>query len=115
MGQESDGKITTTITGNSLHFYRDTDFWFETTFTLPEGTNPQQLIATITDCAPPKGSIGKVVNAIFKIEGGTLTLAELGNNLEPPNFETIEGRGMNRYEFQKVQPLQKKTDLPESR
>ena len=29
--------ITITITGNSLHFHRDTNFWFETTITLPAG------------------------------------------------------------------------------
>src|SRR6266550_3757215 len=31
-GNEHQGKITLTITGNSLHFYRQTNFWFETTF-----------------------------------------------------------------------------------
>src|SRR6185295_9569275 len=51
VGQEKDGKITITITGNSLHFHRDTNFWFETTFTLPAGTDPKQLHATIKDCA----------------------------------------------------------------
>lgn len=35
VGQEKDGKITITITGNSLHFHRDTNFWFETTIVLP--------------------------------------------------------------------------------
>jgi len=28
-----DGKITITITGHLLHFRRDTNFWYETTFT----------------------------------------------------------------------------------
>src|SRR5436190_4860225 len=62
-------KITITITGNSLHFHRDTNFWFETTMTLPAGTNPKQLHATIKDGA---SSVGQVVVAIFKIEDGTL-------------------------------------------
>ena len=52
MGDKSDGKITITITGNSFHFHRDTNFWFETTITLPAGTDPQQLHATIKDCPP---------------------------------------------------------------
>ena len=51
IGQEKDGKITITITGNSLRFHRDTNFWFDTTFTLPPGTDPQQLHASIKDCA----------------------------------------------------------------
>jgi hypothetical protein len=76
VGDKSGGKITITITGNSLHFYRDKDFWFENSITLPAGTDPQQLHATITGNAPSGGgsSIGKVVVAIFKIEDGTLTL-----------------------------------------
>jgi hypothetical protein len=37
VGQEKDGKITITITNNSLHYHRDTNFWFETTFTLRAG------------------------------------------------------------------------------
>ena len=35
-------KITITITGNSLHFHRDTNFWFETTITLAAGKDPKQ-------------------------------------------------------------------------
>ena len=60
-GNEAHGKITIKITGNSLHFRRDTDFWFETTFTLPVGTYPQQLHATIKDCPQPCDDIGKAV------------------------------------------------------
>ena len=43
VGQEKDDKITITITGNSFHFHRDTNFWFETTITLPAGKDPKQL------------------------------------------------------------------------
>ena len=49
-GDKSHDKITITIAGNSFHFHRDTNFWFETTITLPAATNPQQLRATIQDC-----------------------------------------------------------------
>jgi uncharacterized protein (TIGR03067 family) len=93
VGQEKGDKITITITGNSLHFHRDTNFWFETTFTLPAGTDPKQLHATIKDCAD-KDSIGKVVFAIFKIEDGTLTLAGIrtpDSAPEPPvDFDSEE-------------------------
>src|SRR5215203_2114153 len=43
VGDKSPEKITITITGNSFHFHRDTNFWFDTTITLPAGTNPKQL------------------------------------------------------------------------
>ena len=115
VGQESNGKITITITGNSLHFHRDTDFWFETTFTLPVGTDPRQLQATIKDCAPgQESSVGKVVGAIFKIEDGTLTLVAMGDGDEetPKSFEATEGKGLPRYELRKVQPPKKIPNHP---
>jgi uncharacterized protein (TIGR03067 family) len=112
-GHEADGKITVTITGSSLHFHRDTNFWFETTFTLPAGTDPQQLHATITDCAPPAESIGKVVVAIYKIEDGTLTLATgNGDGEAPKSFEATGDNGLNRYELRKIQPQKKNTEPP---
>lgn len=110
VGDESLQKITITITGDSLLFHRDTNFWFETTITLPAGTDPKQLHATIKGCPPSQASsIGKVVGAIFKIEDGTLTLATSG---EMP--EGFEGKGLTRYELRKVQP-QKTTQPPKTR
>ena len=93
--------ITVTVTGNSLHFQRDTNFWFETTITLPAGTEPQQLHATIKRGA---NSIGQVVVAIFKIEDRTLTLAT-GNGSEEA-LKVFEA-APNRYELRKVQPQKK--------
>src|SRR5688572_2647585 len=76
-------KITITITGNSFHFHRDTNFWFATTITLPAGKDPKQLHATIKGCPPSQeSSIGQVVRAFFKIEDGTLTLATIGDDTE---------------------------------
>ena len=119
VGAEADGKITIKITGNSLHFHRDTNFWFETTFTLPAGTDPKQLHATIKDCPDnAKDSIGKVVLAIFKIEDGTLTLAGIrtpDSAPEPPiNFDS-ENTISGRFELRKVQPQKKNTELPKSK
>ena len=93
--------ITVTVTGNSLHFHRDTNFWFETTITLPAGTEPQQLHATIKRGA---NSIGQVVVVIFKIEDGTLTLAT--DNGAGEALKVFEA-APNRYELRKVQPQQK--------
>src|SRR5687767_10619413 len=47
---------TITITGNSFRFHRDTNFWFETTITLPAGKDPKQFHATIKDAAPGQES-----------------------------------------------------------
>jgi hypothetical protein len=38
VGDKSDDKYTITITGNSFHFHRDSNFWFATTITLPADT-----------------------------------------------------------------------------
>ena len=105
-GDKAHQKITITITGNSLHFHRDTNFWFETAIALPAGTNPKQLLATIKDCPRSQAdSIGKVVRAFFKIEDGTLTLATgNGDGEAPKSFEATGDNGLNRYELRKVQP-----------
>lgn len=113
VGQEASGKISVRITGQSLHFHRDTNFWFETTFTLPAGKDPQQLHATIKRCPPgQESSVGEVVVALFKIEGGTLTLVALGGGEEevPKSFEAIEGKGADRYELRRVPPRAQVTE-----
>ena len=118
VGDKAHEKITITITGNSFHFHRDTNFWFETTITLPAGTDPKQLHATIKGCPPSQAdSIGKVVGAIFKIEDGTLTLATSGGGAEetPKSFEATEDKGLTRYELRKVQPQKKNTQPPKTK
>ena len=114
VGDNTHQKITITITGHSLHFHRDTNFWFETTITLPAGKDPKQLHATIKGGPPSQGvSIGQVVRAFFKIEDGTLTLATIGDDAEetPKGFEAAG----TRYELRKVQPQKKKTQPPKTR
>ena len=113
---QSHEKITITITGNSFHFHRDTNFWFETTITLPAGTNPKQLHATIKDCPPSQASsIGQVVFAIFKIEDGTLTIATADAEGTRKSFEVTENPGMTSYELRKVQPQKKDPQPPKSK
>jgi uncharacterized protein (TIGR03067 family) len=98
VGQESAGKYTITFTDNSLHFQGPkVDDKYKATFTLPSGTAPQQLHATITDSSDPD-DIGRVVSAIFKIEDGTLTLVRYGG--KPPIF--FEGHQDYRYDLKKV-------------
>ena len=113
VGGEKDGKITMTINGHSLHYHRDTNFWFETTFTLPDDTNPKQLHATIKDCADGETS-GNVVLAIYKIEDGTLTLAGIRSPDSPPeppvNFDS-EPTMSGHIKLRKVQPQKKNAGL----
>ena len=110
VGDKSEKKHTITVTGNSFHFHRDSNFWFATTITLPADTDPRQLHATIDDCAPgQESSVGQVVVAIFKIEDGLLTLAASGGGGEetPKSFEAAEDQGLTLYELRKVQPQTK--------
>lgn len=103
-GEGAGGKCSITIAGNSLH-YRNSAGWYKTTFTLPAGTDPQQLHATIKECSPPSSkAIGTVVFAIFKIEDGTLMLAEDDMSDKPP--KTFAGAS-SRYNVKKVQPQKK--------
>ena len=104
-------KATVTITGNSLHFYRDSNFWWKTTFTLPAGKDPQQLHATIKGSSPPEESNGKVVVAIFKIEDGMLTLAA-----EPQkDSKAFEEPSMFHHKLRKVQPREKNVEVSPSK
>jgi uncharacterized protein (TIGR03067 family) len=104
VGDKSNAKISITVSGDSFHFHRDTNFWFETTIAVPAGTNPRQLHATIKDCPPSQNSsLGKVVVAIFKIENGALTLATGNPEPLPKSFDAAENEGMSLYELRKVQ------------
>jgi hypothetical protein len=106
VGHESDGKITITITGNTLHFHRDANFWFATGITLPADKDPKQFHATIKDCPPSQASsIGEIVRVFYKIEGGILTLATIGDDTEETS-KSFEAAG-TRYKLQRTQPAGK--------
>ena len=123
LGQQSDNKITMTFTGNSLHFQwlegNMSGNWYEATFALPAGTDPQQLRAIITGYHPTNDlgarDIGGVVTAILKIQNGTLTLAGIQDkNQEPPkSIKAFEDNTMFRYALRKVQPQEKNDETPE--
>ena len=116
--------------------------WYKTTFSLPEGTDPQQLHATIRG-SRSSDLVGKVVLTIFKIEDETLTIAGLeASDEEPPKtfdgdktakivggtpnllgFEPsamekrkdFEGDHTFRYVLKKVQPQKKNSEPPKSK
>jgi len=111
-GEGAGGKCSITITSNSLH-YRNSAGWFKTTFTLPVGTDPQQLHATIKDSSPPStNAIGTVVFAIFKIEDGTLTLAEDDMSDKPPK---TFADATSRYVVNKVRSQKKNAEPPKTK
>ena len=116
---KGDTKITITITGNSLYFYERSNFWYDVTFTLPAGKDPQQLHATIKRCAEGDDSIGKVIIAFYKIEDGTLTLGGIRDKDStaawPKSFEAAEDTMAGRYALRKVQPQTKRSELPKSK
>ena len=103
--EKSGERITVTINGDNLRFHRDTNFWFQTTITLPAGAAPKQLHATIKDCPPSQASsIGEVVVAIYQIKDGKLTIAPLGEGEKTPtSFEAL-GVDRQRFELRKAQP-----------
>jgi uncharacterized protein (TIGR03067 family) len=108
-GHETEGKISITIAGNALHFRGlKPDQRYSATFTLPPGTDPQQLHATITD-GPAPSAIRTVVFAILKIENATLTLAGISataaQSPRPLGQNSgFEDNSMFRYDLRKVQP-----------
>ena len=111
-GEGAGGKCSITIAGNSLH-YRNSAGWYKTTFTLPAGTDPQQMHATIKECSPPSSNaIGTVVFAIFKIEDATLILAEDDMSEKPP--KTFHSAS-SRYVLKQVQPHQKNIEPPKTK
>ena len=110
-GAGAGGKCSIHITGNSLHYRAGTNWW-NTTFTLPEGTDPQQLLATIKRSSPPTNGIGAVIFAIFKIEDGTLLLAEDDGSDKPPKSFADAS---SRYTLKKFQPQREKAEASTSR
>jgi uncharacterized protein (TIGR03067 family) len=95
-GQETGvrGSASAVVSGSNLEFHgANPREWYKATFTLHEDANPKQLIAVITECAAPQ-YVGKTANAIYRIEGGTLTITgnEPGNPAMPATFDAPGSR-----------------------
>jgi uncharacterized protein (TIGR03067 family) len=88
-GHQSEGTSSVTFCRNTLEFHGpETDNWCKGIFSLREDTNPKQLVGTILECLDPK-VIGETVHAIYRINGGQLTLAgnPPGNPDVPTSFD----------------------------
>ncbi|MGE3311781.1 MAG: hypothetical protein AB7O66_17580 [Limisphaerales bacterium] len=112
VGDAARQKIIITINGNSLHFHRDTNFWFDTTVTFRAGKDPRELNATIRNSSPPTNSIGQIVRAAFKLEGGTLTLVPLADDAD--DSANVFEAGGSRYELRKVPTQRTGTQPPKA-
>jgi len=88
-GHQSEGTSSVTFSRNTLDFHGpDTNNWCKGIFSLREDTNPKQLVGTILEC-PDARVVGQTVHAIYRIEGGQLTLAgnPPGNPDVPTSFD----------------------------
>jgi uncharacterized protein (TIGR03067 family) len=92
---DTDGQeVSVTIKDRNLYFFRDNDFWFETTLTINNDVYPNQLRATIERTTDSQESaIGKSVPAIYKVEGDTLTMLAFSDEQDTPpeNFDGSDG------------------------
>ena len=88
-GQPANQANSLILSGNNLEFHgANPQEWYKGTFTLREDTTPKQMIVTITDCPAPQ-YVGKIANAIYRIENGALIIAgnEPGNPAVPASFD----------------------------
>ncbi len=138
-GHEAAGKITVTISGNSLEYQGATaKDRYTSTFTLNTDTYPAQIRSTITE-GPSRSDAGHPVYAIYKIVDETLTLVGIeGSGEEPPKSfsddkplfnasdgtlqifgqegslpekaRVPEGSGIFRYDLKRRRPASDKTE-----
>jgi uncharacterized protein (TIGR03067 family) len=103
-GQEATGEnhdpCYLVISGNDLEFRgADPREFYKMTFALKEDAQPHQFSGNIKECAVPD-YVGKMARAIYRLEGGTLTIAgnEPGSPAPPDRFDAPETR---RFVFKK--------------
>jgi uncharacterized protein (TIGR03067 family) len=83
------GQCSMTITGDAMKFQGSiSQDWYEGKLTLTPNPTPKQATILIRDCGFPQYK-NKTTNAIYKIEGKTLTIAcnEPGNAAMPTGFD----------------------------
>ena len=94
VGGNAQGSPSLTVSGTNMEFHGENpQEWYKATFTLREDTTPKQLEAVLTECPFPQ-YVGKTGHAIYKIEGGKLTLTgnEPGNPAVPASFDAQGAR-----------------------
>ena len=94
VGSDTPGSPSLTISGNNIEFHgANPQEWYKAKFTLLEDTTPKRLDAVLSECPFPQ-YVGKTGHAIYKVEGGKLTLTgnEPGNPAVPASFDAPGAR-----------------------
>lgn len=94
IGGHTEGSRYLIFSGNTLEFQgADNDDWCRGTFTVWANTNPRQIVGKVTQCHSSE-LIGKTVQAIYRLEGDTLTVTgyEPGNPKAPTDFDAPGAR-----------------------
>jgi uncharacterized protein (TIGR03067 family) len=97
---ENHGSCYLVISGSDLEFHGpDPREFYKIKFALKEDAEPRQFSGDIKECAVPD-YVGKVARAIYRLEGGTLTIAgnEPGSPAPPEGFDAPDTR---RFVFKK--------------
>jgi RNA polymerase sigma factor (sigma-70 family) len=106
VGQETGGppgQCRLTITGETMKFQGAfPQEWYSAKLSLIRNTTPKRAAALITDCSLPLYK-NQTANAIYKVEGNTLTLAgnEPGNADVPTAFERSAANRTRVFVFNK--------------
>ena len=83
------GTCSLTFSKNTVDFQAsEQDDWAKGIFSLHEEMTPKQLVGTILQAPDPK-ALGLTIHALYKIEGGTLTVVgnAPGNPDAPTSFD----------------------------
>lgn len=89
IGSSDEGTCRLMISGSNLEFRGShPSEWYKGTFATQEDAVPKRLVGFIKDCPAPE-YVGKNVQAIYKLNGSTLTLtgSEPGRAEIPADFE----------------------------
>ena len=97
---EGGDRVSLTIEGSSLYFYRREDFQYDASIALIPDTDPAEFHATILDTPRTVDSQGDVVVAIYAFENGTLHLVAVS---DPEGERSFDDNVISRYRLERVQ------------
>jgi uncharacterized protein (TIGR03067 family) len=89
------------LEGTNFKFQdRNSNQWYQATFSVREDAAPKQLEGVVTGCFLPQ-YVGKTFHAIYKIDGDNLTLvaSEPGSSAAPTGFDLHGNKDLSEFEF----------------
>ena len=98
-GDDGSDKVTVTIEGSSLYFYRGPDFQYDASIALIPDTDPPEFHATILDTPRTTDSQGELVVAIYAFENDTLHLVAIS---DPEGERSFDDNVLSRYYLERV-------------